>query len=73
MKKVLKYTLFIHVLFINMMSSIYAKDPTATVYGVHEPIDTSLGGIEWLFVVASASFVMGLILIANGKALKNAL
>lgn len=49
--------------------TIYAKD-IPTVYGVHDPIDASLGGIEWVFLLASGLFVAGQVLIVNGKALK---
>ncbi len=44
---------------------------TPTVYGVHTPVETSLAGIEWIFVLASFVFFLGLTLVTNGKALNS--
>jgi hypothetical protein len=79
MKKIIRQGLILIVLLLSNVTLASAKDPQVlgasvpTVYGVHDPIDTSLGGVEWIFVLASLVFVIGLLLIINGKALKDRL
>ena len=75
MKNIIKTLFFTAVLLFNT-TTIYAKVPDVkgvsvpTVYGIHDPIDTNLGGIEWIFLLALFTFLIGLVLIVNGKALK---
>ncbi len=77
MKKITLYTIFAFTLLLSNITVISAKDPEVkgvsvpTVYGIHDPIDTSLGGIEWIFILALLVFVTGLILIVNGKSIKS--
>ncbi len=71
MKKLYNKGLLVFLLMVNFTSGAYAKQPT--VYGVHDPIDTNLGGIEWIFILASLVFFTGLILLVNGRSLKNKL
>ncbi len=67
MKNTIK-TMLIACMLLLSTSTIYAKD-IPTVYGVHDPIDASLGGLEWIFILASGLFIAGQVLIVNGKAL----
>lgn len=77
MKKIITRTIFLLTFLLSNITIISAKDPEVkgvsvpTVYGIHDPIDTSLGGIEWIFILALFVFVAGLVLIANGKSLKS--
>lgn len=76
MKKTIKTILFTVILSLNT-TAIYAKVPDVkgvsvpTVYGIHDPVDANLGGIEWIYLLALFTFLTGLILIVNGKALKS--
>ncbi len=36
----------------------------------HTPVDTNLGGLQWIFLLSSVLFVFGVVLIVNGKSLK---
>jgi hypothetical protein len=58
------------IILLSSTTAINAKG-TPTVYGVHTPVEASLAGIEWIFVLASFVFVIGLILINNGRTLKS--
>ena len=68
MKNILKFTLTIAFLLSSNIGVNAAGTPT--VYGVHTPVEASFSGIEWLFILATFVFVMGLILINNGRSLK---
>ncbi len=61
-------TLLITYMLLLSTSTTYAKD-IPTVYGIHDPIDASLGGAEWIFMLASGLFIAGQVLIVNGKVL----
>ncbi len=69
MKKLYKTVLLATLLMINYTSITHAKH--ATVYGIHDPIDTNLGGIEWIFIITLVMFFSGLVLVVNGRTLKN--
>ncbi len=71
MKNLIKYFLFAPALLLNVASAHAVGTPT--VYGIHTPIETNLGGLEWIFVLASLVFLMGLLLVVNGRTLKNRL
>lgn len=69
MKKTIVGLAFTAILLSNTIA-VHAKD-TATVYGVHDPVDANLGGLEWIFILASFVFLTGQVLIVNGKTLNN--
>ena len=71
MKKTFKYILSIPAFLLNV--AVAKAHSTPTVYGVHTPVETNLGGLEWIFILAAFVFLVGLILILNGKALKSQL
>lgn len=68
MKNTFKYLISLAILSFST-SATYAKVPESisTIYGIHEPIDTSIGGVEWIFTLALFVFVTGLVLMVNGK------
>ena len=68
MKNILKFTLMIAFLLSSNIGVNAQGTPTA--YGVHTTVDASFSGIEWLFILASFVFVMGLVLVNNGRTLK---
>ncbi len=45
-------------------------DDEAVVETTHTPVDTNLGGVQWVFLLSSVLFVFGVVLIVNGKSLK---
>ncbi len=77
MRKIGKHTIFLLIFLLSNINIVSAKVPEVkgvsipTVYGVHDPIDTSLGGIEWIFILALFVFIAGLVLIVNGRSLKS--
>lgn len=52
-------------------TEVVEEEQQVTTTEVHQPVDTRLGGMQWIYILSILTFTTGIVLIVNGKSFFN--